>query len=843
MFDINKHPLSSLSFCPHHFANLLLRAAIFLPAITTFANDAGAPRVSNFSPRGWHRGATVEVTFSGIALKEPRGVLFPGTDKIKFVKAAPASGETAEDERRRRRDNVDSRLAVTLEIAPDCPQGQHALRLQTAFGLSDVCLFNVGGLPTVAEQESGDRQRDDLNGSAATAEPIQPGTTVNGQLLTLPSGMEQDWFRLDAKKGDLISVEVESARLCASQREDGYEAAISVLDAEGKTLATAGSQPLLLIDPFLALTAPADGTYYIKMAASLPPEGNRRVPYRLHAGPFRRPSAIYPAGGNPGQKLAVKLIGLPAGVPDQCEVTLPDKEGVFAFHADDGTPTANPLRVLAGANVLEAEPNDAPDAATAVPAGSTIPFAVNGILEKPGDADCFRFAAKKGERVNIRMHAQSLGAPVDGRMSIAKAGAPSKTERSDDSNDDALGMFDAQTTRERLDPADTWSAPEDGDYILTVTDVRGEGGANFVYRVEFTAVRDGLLTTLLPPDQNARLARNSITVGQGNQASAVIATKPLPGANVSGNYQLVARGLPEGVKLIAPKFSASDRRVPVLFEAAATAPVAAVNVELIALPVDEEQAKTAGFGYNQAVPMVTLGNDPVWQIMLDRLSLAVAEGLPFSLTAGAPSSALSKNGELTVPLTLTRREGWNEPVEILLEQPPRGVTGQQGLVLGAGETQVSFRLSADGNAAPGKYDLCFTARNRTGDNRTGAGKIWTASPPVPLEISDPWFRVKFTRTKIEQGKSATFTGSIERLREFSGKATAALIRLPRGLKLAAPVAVEGEKVNFQIEAAPDALVGSYNGVACEITVEHEGAAIKQVAGYGALRVDPARKAE
>ena len=87
------------------------------------------------------------------------------------------------------------------------------------------------------------------------------------------------------------------------------------------------------------------------------------------------------------------------------------------------------------------------------------------------------------------------------------------------------------------------------------------------------------------------------------------------------------------------------------------------------------------------------------------------------------------------------------------------------------------------------------------------------------------------------------TGSIERVREFSGKATAALIRLPRGLSLSAPVTVEGDKVSFQIEASPDALVGSYNGVACEITVENGGTAVKQVAGYGALRVDPARKAD
>ena len=126
---------------------------------------------------------------------------------------------------------------------------------------------------------------------------------------------------------------------------------------------------------------------------------------------------------------------------------------------------------------------------------------------------------------------------------------------------------------------------------------------NFVYRVEFTAVRDGLLTTLLPPDQNARLARNSITVGQGNQAGGH--HRHQADAWREREWRISnssARGLPEGVKLISPKFNATDRRVPVLFAAEPNAPVAAANVELIALPVDAEKAKTAGYRYNQAVP-------------------------------------------------------------------------------------------------------------------------------------------------------------------------------------------------------------------------------------------------
>ena len=110
--------------------------------------------------------------------------------------------------------------------------------------------------------------------------------------------------------------------------------------------------------------------------------------------------------------------------------------------------------------------------------------------------------------------------------------------------------------------------------------------------------------------------------------------------------------------------------------------------------------------------MVTLGNDPVWQIMLDRLSLSVAEGLPFSLTAGAAvQSAFEerRNHGARHPDKTRRLE---RAVEILLEQPPRGVNGQQEWCWAGDQTKVDFRLAAESNAAPGKYEISFTARNR-----------------------------------------------------------------------------------------------------------------------------------
>jgi hypothetical protein len=141
------------------------------------------------------------------------------------------------------------------------------------------------------------------------------------------------------------------------------------------------------------------------------------------------------------------------------------------------------------------------------------------------------------------------------------------------------------------------------------------------------------------------------------------------------------------------------------------------------------------------------------------------------------------------------------------------------------------------------HRVALTVRNREGDNRSGAGKMWAASAFFPLEISDPWLRIKFARTRIEQGRSATLSGTIEKLRGLPAPASASLIRLPRGISLTSPVSIsDSGTVSFSISAAPDALVGSYSGLACELSSQLDGRSLKQIAGYGSLRIDPARAA-
>src|SRR6185503_4761398 len=194
------------------------------------------------------------------------------------------------------------------------------------------------------------------------------------------------------------------------------------------------------------------------------------TPYRLHVGTFPRPLAVYPAGGKTGEKLKVQFIGDAAGAFSQ-EVTLPaepqEKFGVFAEREGKTAPSPNWVRVSPFANGLEKEPNDAKDKATEVV--DELPLALNGILEKDGDQDWFRFKAKKDQALEITLYGRRIRSPIDSVLLLQSENGNTIAQ-----NDDTAGP----------DSSIKFTPSADGYYFLKVSDQLKQGGPDFVYRIE-----------------------------------------------------------------------------------------------------------------------------------------------------------------------------------------------------------------------------------------------------------------------------------------------------------------------------------------------------------------------
>ncbi|MBT4865293.1 MAG: peptidase, partial [Planctomycetaceae bacterium] len=447
---------------------VLLAAAAILMAVPAWA---ASPRLSIIMPRGIQRGTEQVLTFSGSSLGDAQEILFysPGFEVTKLE----PNGNT---------------VKATIKVAADCRPGEHVAQVRCASGISDYRTFFVDALPAVAEKEP--------NSDFAAPQLVTLGVTVAGVV----QNEDVDYYAFDAKKGQRISAEVFGMRL-GNTLFDPY---VAILDSKRFELSSGDDTPLVLQDSVASVVAPEDGKYYVEVRESAY-GGNGSSRYRLHVGTFPRPTAVYPAGGKLGEEVEVKFLGDPAGELKQ-KVKLPTTTtpdfGLFAADPGGVPPSPNPFRLFEHGNAFEVEPNEA--VATATPV--QLPLAFNGIIEKKGDVDCFKFSAKKGQVFEVECYARRVRSALDPVMNLYYANG-----RSIAGNDDSRGP----------DSYFRFSVPADGEYVVRVTDHLGRGGSDFVYRVEFQTVKPRL-TLGIPRVERYGQYRQTIYVARGNKFATLL---------------------------------------------------------------------------------------------------------------------------------------------------------------------------------------------------------------------------------------------------------------------------------------------------------------------------------
>jgi hypothetical protein len=796
---------------------------------------AGTPRLSRLTPPGGQRGTTVEVDFTGRGLDQAKEVLFygPGITAESFEAVENVTGPNGRPQAVER----GTRLRVKLKISSDCALGAHGLRLRTAGGLSEYQRFVVGPFPTVEEDEQPQRQRNDKR---ETAKSVAANTTVFGRL---NDPTDVDLYRVEVKKGQRVSAEVEAARIGVERGVPDLH--LTIYDDAGKKLAAADDSALFVQDPVLSILADRESAYFVEVRHSMY-NGANDV-YRLHVGTFARPTAVYPAGGPAGKELQLRVLGDPKGAWERT-LRLPGEPGDFAFVAErDGVPAPSPnrLRVSTFPNVLEAEPNDAGESLSASTTAA-LPVAFNGIIDKAGDVDCFRFRAKKGEQFQFHALGQALGSAVDPLIWVKPVNGKGNAglARAADSRSNQLGLAPAGGfNRETHDPVLEWTAPADGDYVLGVENERGEGGADHVYRVEVRPLENAVYSYIAPEPENQfqPQARQSISVAAGNRTTVqvgVFATsRPF-----AGELELVGN-LPKGVTIHAPKITPGMTRVPVVFEADPSAKPQAALVDLVVRPVAGGQLVS---GYRQTILMNAYGNNDYYMhTPIDRLALAITDPAPFRIEVEEPKSALVQNGETAIKFKVRREQGFDGPVTVQMEWRPTGLNTATPTTVPAGQTEGTYILGASRNAAAGAHQVTLTAMTGSGRRgyRDGEGRTYVASKPFKLTVAEPHIEARIARTSVERGKTATLVCKLNHLQKFDGKAKATLARLPRGVELVEPVkeiTAADKEVTFTLRATQDALVGNYQGVVLDLTVTDNGQSVRQLSGYGILRVDAER---
>ena len=220
--------------------------------------------------------------------------------------------------------------------------------------------------------------------------------------------------------------------------------------------------------------------------------------------------------------------------------------------------------------MLEKEPNDTIKEATP----AELPMALNGILEKPGDVDFFKFKVKKGETYEVECYGRRIRSAIDPVMILYNAAGQGLV-----ANDDSRGP----------DPYFRFTAPADGEYFLSV------------YR-PLAARRAGIRLSRRVPTGRAEghhwlaAGRAVLAVASADLRRPRQQVRALMSAgreNFGGDLLLDPTDMPTGIKMIADPMPANASTMPVVFEAAKDAPLAGSLVDLQARVIDPKQKITA----------------------------------------------------------------------------------------------------------------------------------------------------------------------------------------------------------------------------------------------------------
>ena len=130
-----------------------------------------------------------------------------------------------------------------------------------------------------------------------------------------------------------------------------------------------------------------------------------------------------------------------------------ERWGVSTEDENGIVPSPNWIRVNDLPVALEQEPNDDRRKAPEVP----VPGAYCGVVDKPGDFDCFTFEAKKGTKYRVEVFARNvLRSPLDAVLNVFDPKAATVT-----SSDDSRG---------RIDPYLEFTPKVDGKHTVRVYD-------------------------------------------------------------------------------------------------------------------------------------------------------------------------------------------------------------------------------------------------------------------------------------------------------------------------------------------------------------------------------------
>lgn len=670
-------------------------AAGLLFAVSAFAQQNQAiPHIGYVYPAGGRQDTTFEITVGGQFLQGASEVYISGAgvrasieryirplnpgqandlreqmQKLNQKRAAGTALTPAEErtiaeirdklleyQRRPSSPAIQETVLLQVMVARDAAPGVRELRLNSAAGLTNPMVLQIGQLPEFSRPISKvPPSFNVVNGATPPARFLTAGQAEPPMAVTLPAVLNgqmmpaaTDRYRFHANRGQHIVIAVEARELIPyiSDAVPGwFQAAITLRDAAGHEIDSADHYRFHP-DPLLYFDIPAAGDYVLEIHDSIY-RGREDFVYRITAGELPQITSIFPLGGKSGVHSKVELHGWNLPVQALKQDERGKQRGIY------------PLKVR-GSNALPFAVDTLPEAF--VRDGATrrekaqkikVPTIVNGRISSEGERQFFRIDARAGEEITAEVFARRLESPLDSVLRLTDS-AGKELAANDDFEDKGAGLLTHQA-----DSRIAVRFPARGTYYLEVGDTQRKGGPEYAYRLRIARPE---------PDFELRVTPSSLNLRGG--ATVPVTVYALRRDGFAGEIVLKLQDAPAGFVMTGATIPAGQDSVRVTVTAPRTpagtpaaihlegrAAVGGRDLRHIAVPAEDMMQ---AFAYHHLVP------ESEWMVRV------IGQGAPSNLRAASDKPVvLPAGGSATVQLTVPPR--LIADVKFALNDPPEGV--------------------------------------------------------------------------------------------------------------------------------------------------------------------------
>jgi hypothetical protein len=721
---------------PARKSAVLLERSWFTPCVGVLVlllalHLEAAPQITNLSVRGLQLGGTTTLVIDGRDLSPAPQLHLPIASADVVVRDGAS----------------DQRIEAQIKLPKGASPGIYPLRVCSGKGVSSPVLVGVDALPQ----------------QPLTAHIETLPAALHGRI----SGNQIKSSTFPGKKGQRIVLDVEAKRLGSP-----LEPVVRLYDPHGAQIAWSPPKSAVGGDARCEAVLKADGQYSIELHDRLYRAKGSSF-FRLKVGDLQYADIAFPLAVTAGEPTSLSLIF--SSLPDDLSLKIKaskrgaapvDMSAVEKFTGPQPAVIVSDLPELLEQPTDEGEPQVLPAA----------PVAVNGRISAKEEEDIYHLPVQAGAKLRIEVLADRAGSALDGVLTVKRA-AGQQLARSDDRPGTS-------------DPGVEVTVPK-GETMLAISlrDLRGDGGAEFVYRLLVEPVAAGRLSVSTSND--------AITVpAGGSQVIRVQARRN----GVRGPIRLELTGLPEGVSVAGAEIAGGDIVGLVSLTAAdqgATCGIAGITA--VAKDGDRTIEAPVLLGETDA------NSRQPW--LRERIAIAAAPAAPVRLAWGGDINreTMWLGGSTPLSVTVERREGAQGKLRLRLlttqsapqktvkqgrqnakvDDEARTLRLEKAVELPGDAAQAEVRLAVPNDLAERPYRVALVGELLAGDGKT---VLATAAAPVRRLVARRAIQLAVEgETKIKAiagdgGETGVLKGTVQRTQGVMGPVTLTLTGLPGGYK-------------------------------------------------------------